>query len=90
MDELTYLAVFKPSKDGYAVSFPDLPGCIASGKFDEEAKENAEVELELYIFELLENSEEIPKPSEDLETIYNNSSFVFPITVYPDILKNEL
>ena len=92
MRKITYLAVFEPSKDGYGVYFPDLPGCISFGKTYEEAYRKSEDALGLHIYGMEKDGDEIPKPSEN-QQIYPETVpgyLVSPITVFPDIIRDEL
>ena len=92
MKNLTYLAVFEPSADGYGVYFPDLPGCISFGENFETALKNAEDALGLHLYGMEKDHEEIPTPSltpvldEDTE----KGALISPVTVFPDLVKNEL
>ncbi|MDD6988789.1 type II toxin-antitoxin system HicB family antitoxin [Ruminococcus sp.] len=92
MKKLTYLAVFEPSADGYGVYFPDLPGCISFGENFETALKNAEDALGLHLYGMEKDHEEIPTPSltpvldEDTE----KGALISPVTVFPDLVKNEL
>lgn len=92
MRKLTYLAVFEPSKSGYGVYFPDLPGCISFGETFVEAQREAANALGLHIYGMEKDGEALPKPSEtpeiDPETAPNY--LVSPVTVFPDLVKNEL
>ncbi len=57
-----YFAIFDPAKEGgFNVSFPDFPGCVTFGKNFEEAKRMAKEVLELWIEELSDQQEPIPK-----------------------------
>lgn len=44
-----YPAVFKEDEDGYYVSFPDLDGCLSSGKTILEAYENSKEALRVFL-----------------------------------------
>lgn len=95
MRSLTYFAVFEPSTDGgFGVYYPDLPGCISYGKNYKEAVKMAKEALELHIYGMEEDSDNLPNPNDppELEIDDETSSgyIVAPITIYPDIAKNEL
>lgn len=48
-------------EDGYfVVEVPSLPGCISQGKTREEALENIQEAIELYIQTLIEDGEPVP------------------------------
>ncbi len=59
-----YPAVFKKSKQGYEVIFPDVEGCITSGKTLEEALLNAEDALSLFLWDMEEKKDEVPQASQ--------------------------
>lgn len=92
MRKVSYLAVFEPSGDGYSVYFPDLPGCISFGNSYEEAQKEAADALGLHLYGMEKDNEEIPAPSKqpiiDKETAAGY--LVSLVTVFPDLVKNEL
>ena len=92
MKKLTYLAVFEPSADGYGVYFPDLPGCISFGENFEKALKNAEDALGLHLYGMEKDSEEIPTPSQTpvLDEDTEKGALISPVTVFPDLVKNEM
>ena len=61
MEYIAYL--HKEPKSSFGVSFPDFPGCITAGKTLEAARQKAVEALNLHIEGMLEDGEEIPKPS---------------------------
>lgn len=92
MKKLTYLAVFEPSADGYGVYFPDLPGCISFGENFETALKNAEDALGLHLYGMEKDNEEIPTPSTTpiLDEDTEKGALVSPVTVFPELVKNEM
>lgn len=92
MKKLTYLAVFEPSKDGYGVYFPDLPGCISFGKTFDEAYREATDALGLHIYGMEKDGDELPVPTANPELDEDTSpgALVSPVTVFPDLVRNEL
>ena len=92
MKKLTYYAIFEPSADGYGVYFPDLPGCISFGKTFDEAYREATDALGLHIYGMEKDGDPIPEPSAnpvfDEETA--QGSLASPISVFPDMVRNEL
>ena len=92
MRKLTYLAVFEPSKTGYGVYFPDLTGCISFGDTFVEAQENAKEALELHIYGMEKDGDIIPEPSKKPK-IYPETEkgyLTALVTIYPDLVKNEM
>lgn len=91
MRKLTYLAVLEPSNDGgYAVYFPDLPGCISYGECFEKARIMAEEALGLHIYSMECDGEELPEPSTALKPEEIEGCLVSPIVIFPDLVKNEM
>jgi predicted RNase H-like HicB family nuclease len=92
MRKLTYLAVFEPTKAGYSVYFPDLPGCVSCGNDFEEAQMYAREALGLHIYGLEKDGDELPVPSKyphiDPET--TPGYIVSPVNIFPDLIRNEL
>lgn len=92
MRKASYLAVFEPCGEGYSVYFPDLPGCISYGDSFEEAQREAEDALGLHLYGMEKDGDLIPGPSShpviDPETA--PGYLVVLITVYPDLVANEL
>ena len=80
--ELTYLAVFDSTKDGYSIFFPDLPGCISLGDTLEEARENAKEALELHVYGMEKDKEELPLPSKEISKEDSDGCIVLPINIY--------
>lgn len=63
-DLYVYPAVFHSADDGISITFPDLPGCLPYAQTMAEAFANAKEALQLHIFGMEEDEEEIPLPSE--------------------------
>ncbi len=92
MRKLSFPAVFEPSGTGYGVYFPDLPGCVSYGDTFEEAQKEAAEALGLHIYGMEKDGEEIPLPSTNPEVDPETAPgyLVSIVTVFPDIVKNEL
>ena len=76
---LIYPAVFKPFSDGsggYAVEFPDLPGCVTEGKDLEQAIEMGIDAASGWILGELEDGEQIPRASDYSEIAADNEYMV--------------
>ena len=77
-----YSAVFFKGEDGYAVVFPDLPGCVTQGDTLEEATEMAIDAASGWIAIMLEDGENIPPPSKHLRlSDYNGATCIKSITL---------
>ena len=90
MRKLTYLAVLEPSADGYGVFFPDLPGCISFGETILDAQKNAQEALELHIYGMEKDNDTIPDPSTRLSKEDTDGCIVTAVTIFPDIVKNDM
>jgi predicted RNase H-like HicB family nuclease len=92
MRKLTYLAVFEPTANGYSVYFPDLPGCVTCGNDFEDAQKQAAEALALHIYGMEKDGDDIPKPSKTPQVDPETAAgyLVSPVTVFPDIVRNEL
>lgn len=92
MRKLSYLAVFEPSKNGYGVYFPDLPGCISFGATFEEAQREAADALGLHIYGIEKDGDPIPEPSKapEIDPETTPGYLVSPVVIFPDMVKNEL
>lgn len=90
MRKLTYLAVLEPSESGYGVYYPDLPGCISFGVDIEEAQKNAKEALELHVYGMEKDNENLPTPSLNLDAEDINGCVVTAVTIFPNLVKNEM
>ncbi len=91
MNKIVYLAVLEPNeKDGgYSVYFPDLPGCISYGKDILEAQKMAKEALELHIYGMKEDKEELPTPTLSGLKV-SHGDIVTPVVIFPDLVKDEI
>jgi antitoxin HicB len=48
--------------EGYVITFPDLPGCVAKGATQEQAIENARGEFHAWMASIIEDHKRIPAP----------------------------
>lgn len=62
-DDYIFPAVFHTAEDGISIYFPDLPGCLSCADNFELAFKRAKEVLQLHIFGMEEDGEEIPVPS---------------------------
>ncbi|MGD0153036.1 MAG: type II toxin-antitoxin system HicB family antitoxin [Thermacetogeniaceae bacterium] len=62
-DRYIYPAIFDYSKDGIAIEFPDLPGCLPCAKTTEEAVNNAREAVALHLHSMEQDGETIPEPT---------------------------
>ncbi|HHV09698.1 MAG TPA: HicB family protein [Clostridiales bacterium] len=90
MRKLMYLAVLEPSENGgYGVYFPSFPGCISYGEDLEDALKNAKEALELHVFGMEKDGEELPPSGITVGEKDRNGMGIF-ITIYPDMVADEM
>jgi predicted RNase H-like HicB family nuclease len=91
---LTYLAAFEttPDKNSYSAFFPDLPGCISVGATFEETRRHAAEALELHIYGMEKDGDELPVPSDakEINPEEIEGCIISPVTVYPDLFRHEM
>ncbi|WP_339838632.1 type II toxin-antitoxin system HicB family antitoxin [Paenibacillus sp. FSL R7-0272] len=91
MDKYIYPAVFeKDEVAGYTVTFPDLNGAVTEGDDLEEALRMARECLELYLYGLEEDEEDIPKPSEPVSINLPVDSFITLVEVRMGSIRDEM
>lgn len=62
--------VVYPGEDGFFIAeCPSLPGCITQGKTKEEAIENSREAIKLYVAELEEAHQVVPRESFDMVVV---------------------
>ena len=57
-----FLVIVEKATGNYSAYSPDLPGCIATGKTPEEAKQNMQQAVEMHIHGLVEDGLPVPEP----------------------------
>lgn len=62
-DFYIYPAVFTYQPEGIGITFPDLPGCFSEGVTDNDAFQNATEALELHLWSMEQDHDEIPTPT---------------------------
>lgn len=85
--KLVYPAVFTPYEDGsggYAVEFPDLPGCVTGGDDMAEAVFMAEDAASGWVLTELEDGKAAPKATEIREVAHEADQFVSLIALDMD------
>lgn len=56
-------AIFDFASDGISIEYPDLPGCLSCAETLEKAVSNAKEVLELFLWGMKRDGEEIPEPT---------------------------
>jgi predicted RNase H-like HicB family nuclease len=90
MRKVTYLAVFERDENpGFSVYFPDVPGCISCGDDFDQALKMAQEALSLHIYGVEKDGEELPKKTDEIPEL-GKKDMVVPVSIYPDLVKEEL
>jgi len=88
---MDYIALLhKDPHSDFGVSFPDFPGCVTAGRTLEEARQMAGEALELHIEGLVEDGQEIPRPSRLVDVRHRPSAAgaePFMVSVEPSAEK---
>jgi predicted RNase H-like HicB family nuclease len=71
------------------VYFPDIPGCVSCGNNFDHALYMAKEALALHIFGMEKDGEKAP-PRTDRVSKTDVGDMVVPVTIYPDIVKDEI
>ena len=93
MDKRQYFAIFEPGDEdegGYTVTFPDLPGAITEGDHFDEASRNAEECLELHLYGMERDGDDIPAPSSPQDIQVPSGAFLVPVVAWMDLIRNEM
>jgi predicted RNase H-like HicB family nuclease len=61
---MQYAMIIEKGERNYSAYFPDLPGCIATGKTLDEVKQRMREALELHLRGMREDGLPIPEPSQ--------------------------
>jgi len=60
---MQYVMIIERGEQNFSAYFPDLPGCIATGKTREELKQRMREALELHLRGMREDGLPLPEPS---------------------------
>ena len=89
-EKYNFPAVFSIDKDGISVEFPDLPGCLTCGSSEDEALYMAKDALELHLYGLEEDGDDIPEPSSVSSLSISKNQFVALIEVWMPPIRDEM
>jgi predicted RNase H-like HicB family nuclease len=90
MRKLTYLAVFEVDNNPrISVYFPDMPGCISCGDTFDHALQMAKEALSLHIYGMEKDGEPLPERTDQIPET-GARDMVVPVSVYPDMVKDEM
>jgi predicted RNase H-like HicB family nuclease len=80
-----YPAILEPTKDGYSVFFPDLPGAVSAGDDYEDTIKNAEECISLHLYGMIADGEKLPKASHMSKILKELSKGELATLIHPDI-----
>ena len=84
-DSYVFPAVLDYADDGISIDFPDIPGCMPCAFSNQEALHNASEALSLHIYNMQEDGDVIPEPSDILAIQHEANQAV--ILVEADVKK---
>jgi predicted RNase H-like HicB family nuclease len=91
MDKYIYPAIFDPGDEhGFCITFPDLPGIVTSGETIAESYHMAKDALELHIYGMEEDGEEIPEPTSPNKITAPEGGFVSLVEVWMPPIRDEM
>lgn len=66
-----YLVIIEPAEDGsgFGAWVPNLPGCVATGRTREEARERIAYSIPLHMESLRANGEPVPPPTAEAQRV---------------------
>ena len=68
-EPLRYAAIIERYDHGFGAYVPDLPGCGATGKTEDEVRERLHAAVEAHLRSLRRDGEPIPPPTSVTETV---------------------
>ena len=89
-DNYIYPAIFNYDDDGISIKFPDLPGCFSCGFSTEEAIRNAREALGLHLFNMEDDNDLIPEPSDILGIKHEPNQAVVYIDVFMPRVRDSI
>ena len=66
---MKYLGIIEKAGNNYSAYLPDIPGCIATGRSKEEARQNVLEALELHLQGLMDDNLPIPEPVSEADYV---------------------
>jgi len=91
MDKYIFPAIFSHEEvGGYSIRFPDLDGCFTEGNTIDEALKMSKEALELFLWNMEDDDENIPDPSLPENIKVEAGEFVVPITAYMLDIRDKM
>lgn len=89
-DRYFFPAIFNIDHDGIAIEFPDLPGCLPTGRNIEESVKNAKEALALHLYGMEQDGDTIPKASDVTKIKPDEKQFLLIIEVWMKPFRDEM
>ncbi|MGQ9558707.1 MAG: type II toxin-antitoxin system HicB family antitoxin [Desulfurispora sp.] len=89
-DCYVYPAILSFDDDGITVEFPDLPGCVTCGDTEEDAISMAREALQLHLYGMEEDGDEIPKPSRITELTLEKNQIPVLIEAWMPAFRDKM
>jgi predicted RNase H-like HicB family nuclease len=89
-DVYAYPAILNYADDGISITFPDLPGCLPCANDTEEAIANAREALGLHLWEMEQDGDSIPEPSEIVKLKYKKTEIPLLVEVFMPAVRERL
>ncbi|MDP3488378.1 MAG: type II toxin-antitoxin system HicB family antitoxin [Bacillota bacterium] len=91
MDKYIFPAIFETCEEGgYTISFPDLPGCITEGDTIEEALAMAKNALELHLYAMERDGDDIPRPGDPASLNAPDGGFLSLVEAWMPLVHIEM
>ena len=81
----SYPVILEPTKEGYSVFFPDLPGAVSAGEDYEDAIRNAEECLSLHLYGMIADGDKLSKPTHMSKILKKLDKGELAALIHPDI-----
>lgn len=89
-DYYVYPAVLDFADDGISIIFPDLPGCFSCAFSAEEAVHNAREAMGLHLYNMEDDNDVIPAPSDILSVEHEENQAVVLIDVSMPAVRERM
>ncbi len=89
-DYYVYPAIFDFADDGISIIFPDLPGCFSCAFSAEEAVHNAREAMGLHLYNMEDDGDTIPEPSNILTISHEENQAVILIDVSMPAVRERM
>jgi len=89
-DKYIYPAILTYAEDGISIEFPDLPGCLPCADSTEEAIKNAKEALELHLYGMENDGDQIPKPTDIKRIKLEKNQVVILVEIWMALVRDEI